>query len=177
MFLVESPQNVELAQYINGSLIVLFLWGLLLSYKNRQVEPSLFIFAALELANITFGSNVFNGFANDLTSASAKTYYLNTIRDDLFTILSIMVLHFWFKVNVSKITMIAISVLLLNSALYAFMHIDIVLLQHKVAPWPWWDSFYTTAINTNEYVVSGIVIIYGYVANRKSTLEGYSDGV
>ncbi len=177
VMLLESIENIELAITINNVIIVLFLLGLLISYKNRLINPSVFIFSAIQLANVTFASNVFNDFVLHIKESTVETFYLNMVRDDLFTIIAIVFIHFILKVKINQITTIAISILLLNSVMYMFMHVDIVVLQHKIAPWPWWDDFYTAFINFSELLVAGIVIVYGYASTKKTTLKRCHNGI
>jgi hypothetical protein len=177
MLLLESISNIELAKFINNVIVVLFLCGFLMSYKNWRFNSSIFIFSSFQLANITFASNVFNEFVLKIEEISVETFYLDMMRDDLITIIAIIFMHFILKVKINKITTIAISILLLNSFMYSFMHIDIVILQHKTAPFIWWDDFYTIFINTGEVVVASIIIAYSYANRKMKTLERCSNGI
>ena len=177
MLLLESISNIELAKLINNAIIVLSLCGFLMSYKNWRVNSSIFIFASIQLANITFASNVFNEFVLQIKESAVETFYLDMVRDDLITIIVIIFVHFILKVKINKITTIAISILLLNSLMYSFMHIDIVILQHKAAPFIWWDDFYTVFINTIEILVASIIIAYSYANRKTKTLERCSNGI
>lgn len=165
--ILESLQNVELAKTINSFIVLLFLWGFFMSYKNWRSNPSVFILASVFLASFTFGSNVFNEYVLHLDETPIEYYYLDYIRDDLLAIVAVMLAHFALKINVQKVTVITLSILLLNSLMYAFMHIDIVELQNKTAPWTWWDSFYTVFINAIEILVASIIILHSLV-NKKS---------
>jgi hypothetical protein len=145
-----------------------------MSYKNWRVNSSIFILASIQLANVTFASNVFSEYVLHLDEAPIKYFYLNMIRDDLITIIVIMFIHFILKVAVQKSTITIMVILLLNTLMYAYMHIDIVILQHKEAPWIWWDYFYTVFINTIEVFVASTIVIYGFVSKKSNNIREVS---
>jgi hypothetical protein len=173
----EFIANIESAKLINNCIVILYLCGFLMSYKNWRTQSSVFIFAAFQMANITFASNMFNEFVIQPKEIRVEVYYLDMLRDDLLTILAIIVTHFILRVKIHKTVSAAIFLLLLNSVLYLFMHIDIVILEHKSAPWVWWDDFYTYFINSNEVLVAFIIIVFSFSVRKKQSLKRCSNGI
>jgi hypothetical protein len=174
--LLDSIANIELAKYLNYFIVILYLSGFLISYKNWNLQPSVFIFTAFQMANITFASNIFNEFIQP-KEIIVEVFYLDMMRDDLLTMLAIIVTHFILRVKIHKTVSAAIFLLLLNSVLYLFMHIDIVILEHKSAPWVWWDDFYTYFINSNEMLVAFIIIVFSFSVRKKQSLKRCSNGI
>lgn len=95
----------------------------------------------------------------------AEVYYLNWLRDDAIAIIMTIAGHLILRVKVQKITALALWLLVINSTMYAAMHIDIVILNNRTEPW-WLWSIYSVVVNLVEFSITTLIIVYQFYMNK-----------
>lgn len=148
-----------LAHTINGVITLLFLAAFVLSAKNWRGSLSVFILSSILFANFFISNNALAVMLIGEKVIPAEVYYLNWLRDDAFGIIITIIAHLIFRVKIQKITALALWLLVINSSMYAAMHIDIVVLNNRTEPW-WLWNIYSIVVNLVEFSIATLIIVY-----------------
>lgn len=160
----EVLADKNLGQILDVIVTLLFLVAFFLSAKNWRSSPSVFILSTILFVSFFISHNA---LVSMLTSEKllAEVYYLNWLRDDAIAIIMTIAGHLILRVKVQKITALALWLLVINSATYAAMHIDIVILNNRTEPW-WLWNIYSVVVNLVEFSITTLIIVYQLYMNK-----------
>ena len=163
-------------QTISICITFLYLAAFILSAKNWRVSPSVFILSSILFVNFFVANNNLYGLLFEERDIPTEVYYLNWLRDDAISIIITILGHLILRVKVQTIVAVSMWILLINTVLYAAMHIDIVLLDNRTEPW-WLWSIYSLVINTVEFLIATLIIIYQLNINDKDCPQRSEYGI
>jgi len=163
-------------QTINVCITFLYLAAFYLSTKNWRGSPSVFILSSVLFVNFFIANNSLYGLLFEERDIPTEVYYLNWLREDAISIIVTILGHLVLRVKIQKITAYALWILLINSILYAAMHIDIVVLNNRTEPW-WLWSIYSVVVNTVEFLIAALIIFYQLCTNKLESKKGCEYGI
>ncbi len=152
-------------QTLSFCITFLYLTAFYLSAKNWRCSPSVFILASILFVNFFIANNSLYSLLFEERDIPTEIYYLNWLRDDAISIIITILGHLILRVKIQTITAFALWVLVINTILYAAMHIDIVVLNNRTEPW-WLWSIYSVVVNVVEFLVAALIIAYQLFTNN-----------
>lgn len=163
-------------QMISVIITLLFLVAFVLSAKNWRGSMSVFILSFVLLVNFFISNNSLIAMLIGERDIPTEVYYLNWLRDDAIAIIITIIVHLIVRVKIQKTTAFALQLLLINSAMYAAMHIDIVVLNNRTEPW-WLWSIYSVVVNSVEFLIAALIIFYQLYTNNMESKQGSEYGI
>ncbi|PCH95371.1 MAG: hypothetical protein COB83_09015 [Gammaproteobacteria bacterium] len=163
-------------QTLSVCITFLYLAAFYLSAKNWRGSPSVFILASILFVNFFIANNSLYGLLFEERDIPTEVYYLNWLRDDAISIIITILGHLILRVKIQKITACALWILVINTVLYAAMHIDIVVLNNRTEPW-WLWSIYSVVVNSVEFLIAALIIFYQLYTNNMESKQGSEYGI
>ncbi|MDO6426194.1 hypothetical protein Q4489_04180 [Thalassotalea sp. 1_MG-2023] len=163
-------------QALSVVITFLYLVAFILSAKNWRSSPSVFLLSCILFVNFFIANNSLYGLLFEERDIPTEVYYLNWLRDDVISIIATILSHLILRVKVQKITVFALWVLVINTVMYATMHIDIVVLNNRTEPW-WLWGIYSVVVNTVEFIVAVLIIAFQLLTNNTKNKQRSDYGI